>query len=130
MNLQIVRNLNKLKNASLVRKEFVTLEYNFFFFRIIQKLYKEGLIQSYVLKKIDKFGKKQIVVNLRYYFDKPILRKLQVLSNISKHKVLDYHNISRMKIKKDILFLSTDQGILTQLECKRKRLGGVLIFIC
>ena len=35
-----------------------------------------------------------------------------------------------INIRKNVLFLSTSQGILTHLECKQRKLGGILFFIC
>lgn len=130
MNIQTIKNLNKLKNASLIKSESISLEYSFLILNIIQNLYKEGFIQSFRLKQDLKTDKKFIIVNLRYYFNKSIFKKLKILSSSSKIKALNFQNLSRLNIKKDVLFFSTSEGILTHLECKRRKLGGVLFFIC
>ena len=130
MNIQTIKNLNKLKNASLIRRESISLEYSFLILNIIQSLYKEGFIQSFKITTNLKTNKKFILVNLRYYFNKSIFKKLKILSSSSKIKALDFQNLSRLNIKKDVLFLSTSQGILTHLECKHRKLGGILFFIC
>ena len=69
MNIQTIKNLNKLKNASLIKSESISLEYSFLILNIIQNLYKEGFIQSFKVKKDLKTEKKFIIVNLRYYFN-------------------------------------------------------------
>ena len=130
MNIQTIKNLNKLKNASLTKNESVSLEYNFLILNIIQQLYKEGFIQSFKIKRDFIMDKKTILVNLRYYFNKSILNKLKILSSGSKIKALDFKSVSRLNSKKEVIFLSTNQGILTHLECKHHKLGGILFFIC
>jgi ribosomal protein S8 len=130
MNIQTIKNLNKLKNASLIKSESISLGYSFLILNIIQNLYKEGFIQSFKIKKDLVTDKKFILVNLRYYFNKSIFNKLKTISSASKIKALDFENLSRLNIKKDVLFLSTSEGILTHLECKHRNLGGVLFFIC
>jgi len=130
MNIQTIKNLNKLKNASLIKSEFIILEYSFLILNIIQKLYKEGFIQSFKIKTDLKTNKKVILVNLRYYFNKPIFKRLKIFSSSSQSRALDFQNLSRLNIRKNVLFLSTSQGILTHLECKQRKLGGILFFIC
>jgi ribosomal protein S8 len=130
MNIQTIKNLNKLKNASLIKSEFIILEYSFLILNIIQNLYKEGFIQSFKIKTDLKTNKKVILVNLRYYFNKPIFKRLKIFSSSSQSRALDFQNLSRLNIRKNVLFLSTSQGILTHLECKQRKLGGILFFIC
>jgi ribosomal protein S8 len=130
MNIQTIKNLNKLKNASLIKSESISLEYSFLILNIIKNLYKEGFIQSFKITKNLKTNKKDILVNLRYYFNKSIFKKLKILSSSSKIKALDFQNLSRLNIKKDVLFLSTSEGVVTHLECKYRKLGGILFFIC
>jgi ribosomal protein S8 len=51
MNLQTIKNLNKLKNASLIKSESISLEHSFLILNIIKNLYKEGFIQSFKILK-------------------------------------------------------------------------------
>ena len=131
MNIQTIKSLNKLKNASLIKNESVVLEYSFLVLNIVQRLYKEGFIQSFKIKNLDsKTNKQVILVNLRYYFNKPVFKRLKIFSNVAQNRALDYQNLSRLNIKKNVLFLSTSEGLLTHLECKQRKLGGILFFIC
>jgi ribosomal protein S8 len=42
-------------------------------------------------------------------------------------KLADLCNIPDTKF---VIFFSTDLGILTALECKKRKIGGKLLFIC
>ena len=90
MNIQTIKSLNKLKNASLIKNESVVLEYSFLVLNIIQSLYKEGFIQSFKIKNLDsKTNKQVILVNLRYYFNKPVFKRLKIFSNVAQNRALD-----------------------------------------
>ena len=130
MNSQLINILAQLKTASLNRKESIVVDCSRLSLNVIKALYKEGFVQSFKIIYISSTAKPSILVNLRYYFNNPIFKKLKLLSTSSKIKVLDFYNLSRLNIKKDVLFLSTSKGILTLLECKQQKLGGVLFFIC
>lgn len=129
MNIQAINLLNRLKNASLSNNELISVPYSEFILNILLILYKEGFIQSFNVFENDLF-KKEIRVYLRYYFNKSSLRKLKIVSSPSRVTYLDYNSLSKISIKKNVLFLSTSLGLLTAIECKRKKVGGILLFIC
>lgn len=130
MNSQLINILAQLKTASLNRKESILVDCSRINLNVIKALYKEGFIQCFKVIKNPMTVQVSILVHLRYYFNNPIFKKLKFISSSSKLKVLDFYNLSRLSIKKDVLFLSTSKGLCTLLECKQQRLGGVLFFIC
>ena len=128
MNINIIKLLLKLKNASIAQKEAVTIKYNQMCLNILKVLYKEGFIQSFTLSgtSIDK----KIHVVLRYSFNKPTLSNLRIISTSSKLKYLTYSDLCKLPDKRLVLWLSTSNGFLTGYECKEHQLGGKLLFIC
>jgi ribosomal protein S8 len=42
---------------------------------------------------------------------------------------LTLKDISKIKSRKNVLFLSTSKGFLTSLDCKKQKIGGTLLFI-
>ena len=56
MNLNTVILLSQLKNASLNKKECITVEVNHFTISILESLYNEGLILSYLIIKKKNFN--------------------------------------------------------------------------
>ena len=132
MNIETIRILNVIKNGSLVNLESVVTDSNKLSQSILKFLYKEGLILSYKIKKKSKFynNTSEILIQLRHYFGKPVLRKLKVLSFPSKPMCISYKSICRISAKNKVFAFSTIQGLLTLNECKKQRLGGVLLFVC
>lgn len=131
MNSKVVNFLIELKNASLAKKEVVSVEYNHLLNNLVEVLYREGFIQSFTIK--NSFGrdkKKRICIGLRYYFNKPVFSNLKLFSKPSYLKYMKFSDICSISNKRFVCFFSTNQGILTGLDCKRKRIGGKLLFMC
>jgi small subunit ribosomal protein S8 len=133
MNTNLIKFLIKLKNASLSQKETLTVDCNSLNLELLKILYVEGLIQSFRVKKQNTTQKKSsfvVKVTLRYFYNKPLLKNLKIFSKPSHLKYIKYSDICKIGDKRFIFFLSTSQGILTSLECKKKRTGGKLLFMC
>lgn len=132
MNKSLVYFLIKLKNASKLKKEFIVIEYNVFHITIIQKLYEEGFIQSFSIFNKQNFNNNScfVLINLRFFLNKPVLGTLNLLSTPSLKNILTVTELYRIKSLKYTVFLTTSLGILTLNECKKKNLGGEALFIC
>lgn len=130
MSINFVQFLLQLKNASLAKKETISLEYSVIRKNMVEVLYTEGFVQSFDLI-VDSLGVlKIIVVNLRYYFSRSLLENLRLLSKPSHVKYMKLLDISNIPDRRFVIFFSTDRGTLTTLECKKKKVGGKLLFIC
>jgi ribosomal protein S8 len=133
MNIYTIKFLIKLKNAALARKEIVFTSYNKLSFELVKCLYKEGFIQSFELKEIftSNFEKKyEIKIVLRFFYNKCVLKNIKILSKPSLTKHFSLKDLSKISTKKLVMFISTDKGILTSLDCKKYNLGGIPLFVC
>ena len=130
MSVNFVRFLLQLKNASIARKEVVSLEYSRIRENMVEILYTEGFIQSFELVTDSLSEAKMIIVRLRYYFGRSLLEGLQLLSKPSHVRYMKLLDISNLPDRRFVIFFSTDKGTLTTLECKKQRVGGKLLFIC
>lgn len=128
MTIKLINLLINLKNNSLQKKEFLIFDYSVLCFKIIEILYKEGYIQSYKILKINE--KNKIFINLRYYYNKPILKNLKLVSTSSKPKFLKLNSLIKLSDKKILFVISTNKGILTLKDCKKKKIGGKILFCC
>ena len=125
MCVTLIKALNKLKNASLLNKEFVYLNFDLKYFEILKVLYKEGFIQGYQIDK-DNY---QIVVYLRFFQNKFVIDRLKFLSVPSSHRFLSYSELCMISNKKTFILLSTNKGLRTIYECKKLKIGGKLLFL-
>jgi small subunit ribosomal protein S8 len=131
MNIETIKNLNKLKNASLVNHELVYLNSNKLTKILLELLYKEGFILSYKIKEKNNEQKTtNFLVKIRYLYNKPVFKHLKIVSSPSHRKFLCLKNISKITSKKNLFVFSTSKGILTLNQCKRFKVGGLLLFIC
>ena len=132
MNIETIKSLNHLKNASLANMEFSYLRHNKLVLYIIRFLYNEGFILSFkiIQDKTVLYDRYQIKICLRYLYNKPMFRSLKILSSSSRVSFLSYKDIVKLDSKKSLYCFSTSQGLLTALECKKKKLGGILLFVC
>jgi small subunit ribosomal protein S8 len=133
MNLRSIQFLNCLKNAANRNKEVIQFSYSKCVYRLVKVLYQAGYLQSYkflLVKNSNNQIRKEILVYLRYYYDKSTLHNLQVVSCPSYSRFLEFRDVLRINETKSTFFFSTSKGILTAFECKKKRIGGILFFLC
>jgi ribosomal protein S8 len=125
MNLTAIRNLIKIKNASLHHKDKVNVIFNIYTLELIKILYKNGFIKSYtVIKQVEI----AIVLNQLYRLNST--STLKIISTPTKKLYVTYRNICKIKNIKTLFCFSTTKGLMTIDNCKRHRLGGILLFIC
>lgn len=130
MSIHFVEFLLQLKNASIARKETLSVEYSIIREDMTKLLYLEGFVQSFEMV-IDKFSLiKKIQITLRYYQGKSLLEGLKLLSKPSHVRYMKFLDVSNIPDRRFVVFFCTDRGMLTTAECKKKKLGGKLLFIC
>ena len=126
MNNQSLIFLNRLKNASMMRQESITVVSTAFLLTFLMLLYKEGLIQSFLVTS----NRKYVTISLRYSCNKSTFKSLKSFTRVAVAYNLTYREICKLSTKKFISIFSTDNGLMTGISCKQKRLGGRLYFIC
>ena len=131
MNINLIKLLLKLKNASNSQKEHVAIVSNKTYNIVLESLYQEGLIQSFCNSKKSLLAKNLITdVYLRYPSNKSSFETFKIVSTPSKVHFLTFSELCQISDKKYTLFLFTDKNLLTGKECKKYGLGGKLLFIC
>lgn len=128
MNQKVINFVNKLKNNSLVNRKAVTFSYSELILKYVDCLYREGFIQSYDVTIID--NQKKINILIRIENGRSLTSNLKIVSSLTKKRYLTANNIYKMNIKKSELFLSTSSGIFSLSECKKKNIGGLVVFAC
>jgi small subunit ribosomal protein S8 len=126
MNINSINLLTKIKNASIRKKEVCLIENTKFNQKIIELLYTEGYIQSF---KVDN-SCKNIIITLRYSYNKDIFTNFKLISTSGFLKYLSYKELCKLSFKRNNIILSTNKGLLTGYNCKINKIGGKLCFIC
>jgi small subunit ribosomal protein S8 len=120
-----------IKTASLLQKERVQVPLKFASLSFLTMLYKHGIIQNFIkIGSVFTIKQSKILIYLRYFFSKPIVKNLKFFSKPSLYLYLSFNDVCLINDKKHTLFISTSKGILTNLECKIKKIGGIVLFKC
>jgi small subunit ribosomal protein S8 len=130
MNKNFITLLSLLKVASVENKEIVQIPLKKANNKLLIALYKHGLIQNFTQVNSISLSNPKTLIRLRYSFNNSFCKNIKLLSKPSVYLYLSYESICRLSDKRHILFLSTNKGILTNLECKIKRVGGIALFTC
>lgn len=123
MNSLVINSLIKIKNDSLTNKSQTIVLSNVLMINILRLLYTEGFIQHFSIPSSN-FPKKVILgfkENLSF-------QNLKIISSPSKEVHLKYKDICKLSSESSLLIFSTDKGLLSLRDCKRFKVGGVLLF--
>lgn len=127
MNKQIIGALSLILNGSMNKYSHVNIPYSSTTFRYTKALYLEGLILSFgVLQDFNK-KKAYIRIALRNHKGVILTSALKIISKPTAHRYLTYKEICRLTLHKTVCFFSTDKGLFTLAECKKYKIGGILV---
>ncbi|HRY36788.1 MAG TPA: 30S ribosomal protein S8 [Candidatus Magasanikbacteria bacterium] len=116
--------LTRIRNASMVRKHEVTVSYSKLKMAIAQTLAKEGYLEK-VEKTKDKIP--QLVISLKYEGREPMIHSLKRVSKPGQRRYVKSGEIGKVLNGFGIAILSTPQGIMTNWEASREKVGGEVI---
>ncbi len=119
--------LSMIKNALLTKRSEVTIYGNSIVKNICEIMKKEGYIKNY---EIINPLKTLIKVELKYLDDKhkePALKLIKVVSKPSRRIYVKSQDIKPVVSGLGISIISTNQGVMTTYQAKKRKLGGELI---
>ncbi len=115
-----------MKNASLARKESITLPYSNMKNAILECLKKEGYIEE--VSKKTRQGYPVLEAKLIYVDKKPKIQDVERVSKQSRRVYFGIKEIHPIKNGFGLLVLSTPKGILSGKEAKKEQVGGEALF--
>ena len=119
--------LIRIKNASAVKKNTVSLPYSKIKMEIALILEREGYIGKAEHK--GKKAKKIIEIPLIYDEDKnSAVNYVKRVSKPSRRVYVSAKNIEKRAKNKGLFIISTPKGLLTGSEAKKANLGGEILF--
>lgn len=119
--------LVRIENASRARKVSVEIPFSSIKEEIAKLLVREGYVESV---EVEGAGvDKSLVVSLKYATDKtPRLNETRRVSKPSRRMYLPYKDIKSFKYGKGRAVFSTPKGILTDVDAKKEKVGGEILF--
>lgn len=125
MNKKVIDFIIRIKNAGLARRRIVLIPYSNLNKNIGNVLVKANYLEE--LKSESKEGKKVLVAHLKYEKRKPVLQGISIVSKPSLRVYEKNKNIGQRR-GFGMLVISTNQGIMTEREAKKKGIGGETLF--
>lgn len=118
--------LARIKNALKVKKSKVEIPYSKMKIAILKILRDHGLIGE--IKLSGDNLKKKIIVYLKYDENgEPLIEDLIRVSKPGRRVYMGYREFKKVREGFGFRIVSTSRGIMTDLEAKRRKLGGEVI---
>ena len=119
--------LTRIRNAQSVQAPQVEMPASRLKKAILSVLEKEGYIQG--SEEIEKDGKKNLRVTLRYYQGKKVIDKIQRVSRPGLRVYRRSDQLPSVLGGMGIAIVSTPQGVMTEKEARAKKLGGEILCV-
>lgn len=118
--------LTRIKNALMARKKTVTIPASKIKLEIVRILKEEGYIEDY--QYIDEKPQGKIEIFLKYDENKrPVIAGLRRVSKPGRRIYMGYRDLPKVLDGLGIAIVSTSQGIMTDYEARKRRIGGEVI---
>ena len=116
--------LTQIQNAMMVGKPEAKVPYSKLNLAVAEALVKAGY-----LKSIQKKGRglRRVIV-MEFRSDKRVINEIKLISKPSRRIYRGYLGIRRSKQGYGNYFISTPKGIVTDVEARRSKIGGEVLF--
>ena len=116
--------LARIKNAQVRNHSKVTLPSSKFKAKIADVLKSEGYIIDY---RINDDKKPSIEINLKYNSGNPVISTIERVSKPGRRIFSSASSLPKINNGLGIAIVSTPQGVMTDVDARKKKLGGEII---
>jgi small subunit ribosomal protein S8 len=116
--------LTRIRNASMVKKGEIRIPYSKLKMAIARILEGEGYVGK--VEKSDA-GHGEIRMILRYDDLGPVVRNIKRISKPGHRSYMGYADLPRVLSDNGIAIVSTSQGVMTNKDARRRKLGGEVL---
>ena len=116
--------LARIKNAQVRSHSKVSLPSSKFKAKIADVLKSEGYIIDY---KINDDKKPSIDINLKYNSGNPVINTIERISKPGRRIFSSASSLPKINNGLGIAIVSTPQGVMTDVDARKKKLGGEII---
>jgi len=118
--------LTRIRNALMARKKSLIVPASKIKLEIVRILKEEGYIEDY--KYIDEKPQGKIEIILKYDENKrPVIAGLRRISKPGRRIYMGYRDLPKVLDGLGIAIISTSQGIMTDYEARKRKIGGEVI---
>ncbi|MFH1866476.1 MAG: 30S ribosomal protein S8 [Patescibacteria group bacterium] len=116
--------LTRIRNSLAVGKTEVVVPYSNLKERLAKLLLQEGYLTG--VEEINA-PYRSLLVQLKYQGDKPAIRYIQRVSRPGNRRYVSKEKLPTVLSGLGIALISTSQGVMTNKEARKKKLGGEVI---
>ena len=116
--------LARIKNAQVRNHSKVSLPSSKFKAKIADVLKSEGYIVDY---KVNDDKKPIIEINLKYNSGNPVINTIERISKPGRRIFSSASSLPKINNGLGIAIVSTPQGVMTDVDARKKKLGGEII---
>ena len=116
--------LARIKNAQVRNHSKVSLPSSKFKAKIAEVLKSEGYIIDY---SINDDKKPSIEINLKYNSGNPVINTIERISKPGRRIFSSASSLPKINNGLGIAIISTPQGVMTDVDARKKKLGGEVI---
>ena len=116
--------LARIKNAQVRNHSKVSLPSSKFKAKIAEVLKSEGYIIDY---SINDDKKPSIEINLKYNSGNPVINTIERISKPGRRIYSSASSLPKINNGLGIAIVSTPQGVMTDVDARKKKLGGEII---
>lgn len=117
--------LTRIRNASVIRKRSVDVPMSKLKFALAKVIEAEGYVAGVEL--VDGVKSKTIRINLKYDDKKPKISAIKRVSKPGRRIYVQANDIHTVHSGYGISIISTPNGLMTNNEARKRRLGGEII---
>ena len=122
MSSTICNMLSKIKNASMIGKDFVDVKLSKYSLEIIKVLQSDGYIEGFEVIE------RAIRINLKYYNGQPVIKLIKAVSTPRRPIYRSAKRIRKMVKQTFTTFIiSTNKGVCAHQEALANGVGGQVI---
>jgi small subunit ribosomal protein S8 len=116
----------RIRNGQMRLLPNVEMPSSNFRLKILEVLKSEGFITSYHIEKKEN-NKVSLVVDLKYYEGTPVIREIKRVSKPGRRVYSRATSIPRIQNGLGLAIISTNKGIMSDIEAKKNNVGGEII---
>ena len=117
--------LTRIRNAQAARKPNVSMPMTKLKAAIAEVLKIEGYVLDYKMEEVD--NKKQLVLSLKYYQGKPVIKNIRRISRPGLRVYRNKNELPQVMGSMGIAIISTSKGIMSDRAARLLGEGGELL---
>ncbi len=114
--------LTRIRNAQMAKHEEVKVQHSRVKEEILKILKNDGFIEDY--KVLTEKNKKDIIIKLRYYKQKPVIEGIERVSKPGRKIYIKSYELKPVMNNRGLSIISTSKGIMTGRKAKQLGIGG------